>query len=189
MWIFPLNLPTISLDKIVSDIASFMKTLLSLTSSEFAGKHVRKFYIPPTQLTSFPNQFTKQRITCILSKDKLLFNLLFESERKWKNLLSFSQLTPPLFLNVESWNIKSGALKFLLWSEFRCLSGTCSKTPLTRHVCNGASFSNIIYVVQIFFMFMQPFVNFLLCFWYLQKFSDEFFPVFLWMRRKESEKM
>ena len=109
----------------ISDEATSMKTLLSWTWNKFAVESEQNFF---QLLFSSTNRFSKQRITYILSKNKLLFNLpsRITSERKWKNLLSFFFMFPPLrTLKVVTSKVP---VKFHFDScEFRCWSGTCSK--------------------------------------------------------------
>lgn len=111
----------------MNDEATSMKTLLSWTWSEFAVKSELNFL---QLLFSSTNRYSKQRITCILSKNKLLFNLpsrSITSKRKWKNLLSFFFMfaSPLRTLKVVTSKMP---VKFHFDScEFRCWSGTCSK--------------------------------------------------------------
>lgn len=84
-YFYFLNLKTFQHESI-SDVAIFTKILLSWTWSEMA---VKSDQISLQLLCSSTNRYSKQRITCILSKNKLLFNLPSRSiTRKWKILLS-----------------------------------------------------------------------------------------------------
>lgn len=125
---------------------------------------------------SSPRRFgARSEYRFYLSNEKLLFNLLslYRSKGNGKTFLSCCCVF--FSTNLHICDERSCSSLQFDGERFQCeftyqtsASGTCTNIKgsgemmETRESCNGASFSNIIYTVQL--CFMQPFEKFLLCF-------------------------